>query len=310
MSSILAVGSIAYDTVETPFGSREDVLAGSVTYFSVAASHFVPVAVVAAIGEDFREEDLGILKSRGIDVSGVERLPGRTFRWAARYSEDLNDRETLSTELGVFADFKPAIPEKHRKPPYLFLGNIDPGLQMQVCESVERPRLVACDTMNFWIEGRREALLRTLGAIDLLIINDEEARMLSGEANLIPAAKKIRALGPRSIVIKRGEYGAAIFTEGFTGLLPALLLEGVVDPTGAGDSFAGGMLGVLAALGTTDAPSLLLALAAGTVMASFTVQGFGMEGLLGATPGAIRRRHAELASLVGAVPRDLPLASG
>jgi len=307
VSRILAVGSIAYDTVETPFGSRKDVLAGSVTYFSIAASHFVPVAVVAAVGDDFLERDLSLLASRGVDVSGVARMPGRTFRWAARYSDDLNDRTTLYTELGVFADFRPEIPEAHRRPPFLFLGNIDPDLQADVCRAVERPRMVACDTMNFWIEGKRESLLKTLGLIDLLIINDSEARLLSGEASLLAAARKIRSLGPRSLVVQRGEYGAAIFTETFTGALPALLLEDVVDPTGAGDSFAGGMLGCLAALGSTDDRSLLRAAAAGAVMASFTVQGFGMEGLLRATPRVIQERHEDLASLVGAKAEPLPL---
>jgi sugar/nucleoside kinase (ribokinase family) len=309
MSRILAVGSVAYDTVETPFGSREDLLAGSATYFSLAASHFVPVAVVAAVGEDFRERDLGFLSSHGVDITGIERIPGRTFRWGARYSDDLNDRTTLYTELGVFAEFRARIPDEHRSPPFLFLGNIDPDLQRQVCEGVERPRLVACDTMNFWIEGKKEALLKTLKVIDLLVINDSEARLLTGEVNLMAAARGIRAMGPRSLVIKRGEYGAAVFTETFTGAIPALFLEDVVDPTGAGDSFAGGMLGCLAALEATDDGSLMLAVAAGSVMASFTVQGFGTEGLTRATPEAIRRRHRDLAALVGAKASPLPLRS-
>ena len=309
MSRILAVGSVAYDTVETPFGSREETLAGSATYFSLAASHFAPVAVVAAVGEDFRQSDLDLLAGRGVDISGVERLPGRTFRWAARYSSDLNDRTTLSTDLGVFASFRPRIPERHRDAPYLFLGNIDPDLQREVCESVRRPRLVACDTMNFWIEGRRDSLLRTLRGIDLLIINDSEAKLLSGETNLAASARGIRAMGPRALIVKRGEYGAVIFGESFTSALPALFLEDVVDPTGAGDSFAGGAIGCLAAMDAFDEKALRAAVAAGTAMASFTVQGFGLEGLLRATPEAITVRHAEVVRLAGWPPSTLPLRS-
>ena len=309
MSRILAVGSIAYDTVETPFGSSGETLAGSATYFSLAAAHFVPVAVVAAVGEDFRASDLELLSGRGVDVGSVERMPGRTFRWSARYSDDLSDRTTLSTELGVFAGFRPSIPERHRRAPFVFLGNIDPGLQREVCEAVEKPKLVACDTMNFWIEGRRDALMQTLGLIDLLVINDSEARLLTGETGLVAASRKIRAMGPRSLVVKRGEFGSVLFTESFTGALPALILDDVVDPTGAGDSFAGGMLGCLAALDATDDRALLRAVAAGSVMASFTVQGFGMKGLLRATPERIQERHRALASMVGAPAEPLPLAA-
>jgi len=309
MSRILAVGSLAYDTVETPFGARKDLLAGTATYFSLAASHFAPVSVVGAVGEDFRPEDLGLLASRGVDISAVERLPGRTFRWAAKYSDDMNDRVTLGTELGVFAEFNPVIQASHRRAPFIFLGNIDPDLQRQVCESVEKPRLVACDTMNFWIEGRREALERTLRLVDLLMINDSEARLLAGETNILAASRKIRLMGPKGLVVKRGEYGAAIFGEGFTSVLPAIFLEDVVDPTGAGDSFAGGLVGCLAALEATDERALLLAAAAGTVMASFTVQGFGVEGLLRATPAAIADRCAALGRLVGGRPIELPLRS-
>jgi sugar/nucleoside kinase (ribokinase family) len=307
MSRILAVGSVAYDSVETPFGARPDILAGSATYFSLAASHFTPVAVVAAVGEDFLESDLDLLRSHGVDVEAVHRLPGRTFRWAAKYSDDLSDRTTLSTELGVFADFNPTIPEAHRDVPYLFLGNIDPDLQRRVCESVAGPRLVACDTMNFWIEGRRESLLATLKGIQLLVINDQEVRLLSGKSNLVAAAAAVRAMGPRSLIVKRGEHGAVVFGDGFTFVMPALLLEDVVDPTGAGDSFAGGLVGCLAALGETNEPALRAAVAAGTVMASFTVQGFGLEGLLSATPDRIRQRHAELARLIGVRDLALPL---
>jgi sugar/nucleoside kinase (ribokinase family) len=308
VSRILAVGSVAYDTVTTPHGSVTEALAGSATYFSLAASHFAPVAVVAAVGEDFRSEDLELLAGRGVDVSGVARLPGRTFRWAARYSDDLNDRTTLSTELGVFADFRPAVPDGQARTPYVFLGNIDPDLQRQVCERMVAPRLVACDTMNFWIEGRREALLRTLARIDLLLVNDAEARMLAGAANLAAAARAIRAMGPRTVIVKRGEYGAVLFGEGFATALPALFLEGVVDPTGAGDTFAGGLMGCLAALDALDEKALRLAAAAGTALASFTVQGFGVRGLFAATRDAIAARHADVCRLAGWPRMDLPLA--
>ena len=319
MSRILAVGSVAYDSVETPFGARKEILAGSATYFSLAASHFVPVAVVAAVGDDFKASDLDVLASRGVDLSGVQRLAGRTFRWAARYSDDLNDRTTLSTELGVFAEFKPSIAAAQRQSPYLFLGNIDPDLQRGVFEEMEPPRLVACDTMNFWIEGRRAALDLTLAVIDLLVINDAEARLLSGESNLASAARKILSMGPKALIVKRGEYGAAVFGSGFVFFVPALILEGVVDPTGAGDSFAGGLVGCLAALdrpgpeirgkdgGWIEEAALRTAVGAGTVMASFTVQGFGVEGLLAASAEAIEKRQGDLARMAGWTPTRLPL---
>jgi len=307
MSRILAVGSVAYDSVETPFGARSETLAGSATYFSLAASHFAPVAIVAAVGEDFRKGDLDLLGTRGVDVTAIERRPGRTFRWAARYGSDLNDRTTLSTELGVFAEFKPTISAEQRKSSYLFLGNIDPDLQRGVFEEMAQPRLVACDTMNFWIEGRREALDRTLKIVDLLLINDSEARLLSGETNLAAAAQKLLTMGPNALVVKRGEYGAAVFGKGFVHFVPALILDGVVDPTGAGDSFAGGLVGCLAALDRRDEASLRLAVAAGTVMASFTVQGFGVEGLVAATSQAIAERHADLSRMAGWAPSKLPL---
>jgi len=306
VSVILAVGSIAYDSVETPAGARQEILAGSVTYFSLAASHFAPVAVVAAVGEDFNPQDLDLLRGRGVDVSGVARLPGRTFRWAARYSKDLNERTTLRTELGVFAEFRPRIPASHRRAPYLFLGNIDPDLQRQVHEEMAAPRLVACDSMDFWIQGKREALHRTLALIDLLVINDSEARLLAEEVNIAAAARRILTMGPKALVVKRGECGAAIFGRDFTFFVPALVLEDVVDPTGAGDSFAGGLMGCLAGLGHWDASSLRVAVAAGTVMASFTVQGFGVEGLLRAAPADIRARHADLVRLAGWQGQELP----
>ena len=308
MSRILAVGSVAYDSVQTPSGSREEILAGSATYFSIAATHFAPVAVVAAVGDDFAASDLELMSSRGVDVSGVERLPGKTFRWAARYSDDLNDRTTLKTELGVFADFRPRIPASQRGAEYLFLGNIDPDLQRQVREEMTGPRLVVCDTMNFWIEGRRPSLEKTLKVIDLLVINDSEAKLLTTEKSLPAAARSILKMGPKALVVKRGEYGAAIFGDGFSTFVPALLMEDVVDPTGAGDTFAGGMVGCLAARGRTDAAALASAVAAGTVMASFTIQGFGLEGLLKASPAAIRARHEALIRLARWSDRiDLPL---
>jgi len=312
VSRILAVGSVAYDSIETPFGKRTEILAGSATYFALAARHFAKVSVVAAVGDDFRKEDLDVLASRGIDVSGVESKAGRTFRWAAKYTDDLRGRTTLSTELGVFADFKPRVPPSQSAFPYLFLGNIDPDLQRGVHAGMERPSLVVCDTMNFWIEGRREALDRTLKVIDLLVINDEEAMLLSGEGNLARAAGAILKMGPKALVVKRGEHGAAVFGKGYLLFVPALILDGVVDPTGAGDTFAGGLVGCLAALGlggrsALDETSMRLAVSAGTALASFTVQGFGVESLVGAAPAAIAERHAQLQKLAGWSGMKLPL---
>ncbi|HET6374264.1 MAG TPA: PfkB family carbohydrate kinase [Candidatus Polarisedimenticolia bacterium] len=297
---ILVVGSVAFDSIETPFGARSEVVGGAATYFALAASYFAPVQVVGAVGEDFGSDHRAILQRRGIDLQGLQTLKGNTFRWAGRYSYDLNARETLDTRLGVFQDFAPTIPEPYRRPDYLFLGNIDPDLQSSVLSQVARPRLVGCDTMNFWIEKKVESLKKTLSQVDLLVINDSEVRELAHEPNLVRAAAVIREMGPKMLIVKRGEFGAAAFGASSPFAVPALLLDSVNDPTGAGDSFAGGMMGYLAASSTGGPPTEALirrAIAMGSVMASFTVQSFGVDGLLDLSKEQIDRRYAELRGL-------------
>src|SRR5512134_453077 len=243
---ILVVGSVAYDTVETPFGRAERVLGGSASFFSVAASFFGPVNLVGVVGDDFGEEQIAAFRGRPIDLDGLERMEGKTFHWQGKYSYDLNSRDTICTDLNVFEFFEPKIPARYRGSEVVFLGNIDPVLQRGVLEQVERPRIVACDTMNFWISGKADELRRTLAKVQVLLVNDAEARELSGEWNLVRAARAIRAMGPRTLVVKKGEHGVLMFTDNGSFAAPALPLEHVVDPTGAGDTFAGGFVGYLA----------------------------------------------------------------
>jgi len=238
--SLLVVGSVAFDSVKTPFGKADDVLGGSATYFSTAASYFTDVSVVAVVGSDFPEKHLTFLKSRKIDIEGIEQTEGKTFRWKGEYGYDLNEARTLDTQLNVFQSFKPKLPESYKNKNVVFLANIDPDLQREVLEQVEKPSLVACDTMNFWIEGKKDSLLKTLKMVDILLINDGEARELSGEPNLVKAASIIHSMGPKTLIIKQGEYGALMFKDGKIFSAPAYPLESVFDPTGAGDSFAGG----------------------------------------------------------------------
>lgn len=275
--SVLVVGSIALDTVQTPFGSATDALGGSATFFTAAASAFTRVQVVGVVGEDFPEEGISFLETRNADISGIERMPGESFRWSGVYSFDLNSRETLDTRLGVFAEFKPRIPESFRDAEWVFLGNIDPELQIDVLNQIRKPRLVACDTMNFWIEGKREKLLELLGRVDLLLVNDSEARELSGDHNLARAARWIQARGPRFVIIKKGEHGAILFTQTSVFFAPGYPLEEVFDPTGAGDSFAGGLMGALAQSGRTDDADLRRAVVYGSAMGSFAVERFSVE---------------------------------
>jgi sugar/nucleoside kinase (ribokinase family) len=275
--SLLVVGSVALDTVETPFGRAEDALGGSATFFAAAASCFCRVQLVGVIGDDFPQEGVRFLQSRDVDLSGLEQVPGESFRWSGVYSFDLNSRETLDTRLGVFADFKPRIPESFRDADYVFLGNIDPELQLDVLDQIRRPRLVACDTMNFWIEGKREALLELLGRVDLLLVNDSEARELSGDHNLARAARWIHQLGPRYVIIKKGEHGAILFTPTSVFFAPGYPLEEVFDPTGAGDSFAGGLMGSLAMAGSLDDADFRRAVVYGSAMGSFAVERFSVQ---------------------------------
>jgi sugar/nucleoside kinase (ribokinase family) len=295
--SLLVVGSIALDSVETPFGRREEVLGGSATYFSTAASFFGPVRLVATVGEDFPEAHVGFLAARGVDVAGLERRPGRTFRWKGRYEFDLNTAHTLDTQLNVFADFRPVLPAGYRDSEYVFLGNIDPDLQRQVLDQVRAPRFVACDTMNFWITSKRESLLETLKRVDLLFVNDAEARQLAGEHNVVKAARQILSYGPRAVVVKRGEYGALLFAGDHVFAACAYPLASLFDPTGAGDSFAGGFMGYLARAGGEGLPVMRRAIVLGSVLASFVVEQFSLERLRTLTQDEIRGRYAALGQL-------------
>lgn len=281
MGDLLVVGSVALDSVETPFGKVDSVLGGSATYFSYAASFFTRARVVASVGEDFPREHLALLGRRGIDVDGIEVAGGgRTFRWAGRYGYDLNEAQTLDTQLNVLASFRPRLADPHRAAPFLFLANIDPELQLEVLRQMAaRPRIVALDTMNFWIGGKRDALLRVLREVDVVTINDAEARQLAGEANLVRAARRIAQLGPRTVIVKRGEYGAVMVSDGAFFIVPAYPLETVYDPTGAGDTFAGGFMGYLASQERMDDATLRRAVVHGSVMASFTVEDFSLRRL-------------------------------
>jgi sugar/nucleoside kinase (ribokinase family) len=297
MSPVLVVGTVAYDSVKTPFGEAEEVLGGSATFFSLAASLFTEVYLVACVGEDFREEDRQLLRLRGIDLEGLQVLPGRTFRWAGEYGYDLNEAQTLDTQLNVLTEFCPDLPPRHRELEHVFLGNIDPALQRKVLSQVPSARLVACDTMNYWINGHLQSLLETLKRVRVLIINDAEVRLLTQEPNLSRAARRILGWGPRTLVVKRGEYGALMFQlqDGKISAfgVPAYPLETVLDPTGAGDSFAGGFMGFLAGVGRVDAVSLRQAVIFGSVMASFCVEKFSMERLKELTFTEIELRYRE-----------------
>jgi len=291
---ILVVGSVAYDSVETPFGRREEILGGSATYFSIAASFFTPVSLVAVVGEDFKEEDVQLFRERNIDISGLERSAGRTFRWKGKYGFDLNEAQTIDTQLNVFADFKPVIRDDQKEFEYVFLGNIDPELQRSVLGQIRRPKIVACDTMNYWIKGALEPLKRTLSGVDILIINDSETRQLGGNSNLVRAAQAILSWGPKTLVVKRGEYGVVMFSREAHFAAPAYPLEDVFDPTGAGDSFAGGFMGYLASTGRSDQDSLRKAIVFGSVMASFNVEKFSLERLRELTLEEIYARYREI----------------
>lgn len=301
MSEILVVGSVAYDTIETPQARRERILGGSASYFSLAATRFAPVRAVGVIGDDFRQEDLDLLAGRGADISGIQRAAGPTFFWAGRYHDDLIERDTLTTELGVFADFAPQIPPAWRDTPYLFLANIQPALQRHVLELVSRPALVVLDTMNLWIETARADLLDVLARVDVLLVNDSEARLLTGERSLGGAAAAIHELGPSWVVIKKGEHGAMLFGRQTLLAVPAIMLPAVVDPTGAGDTFAGGFVGSLAAAGATAAAgpeTFRQAMLDGTVTASFCPEAFGVEGLLRLEPEACLERLQRLRDMM------------
>jgi sugar/nucleoside kinase (ribokinase family) len=295
--SILVVGSVAYDTVETPFGRAERVLGGSASFFSVAASFFTPVNLVGVVGNDFGDEQAAAFRGRPIDLEGLERMEGKTFHWQGKYSYDLNSRDTICTDLNVFEFFQPKIPARYRGSEVVFLGNIDPALQRGVLEQVKSPRIVACDTMNFWISGKAEELRKTLAKVQVLLVNDAEARELSGEWNLVRAARAIRAMGPRTVVLKKGEHGVLMFDGEDAFAAPAFPLETVFDPTGAGDTFAGGFLGYLAASPVADDAALRRAIVMGSTLASFCVEAFSLDRLLRLTRPEIDERYRRFRDL-------------
>ncbi|HZS38724.1 MAG TPA: PfkB family carbohydrate kinase [Polyangia bacterium] len=288
---LVVVGSVAFDTIETRGQRHEKVLGGSASFFSTAASYFTPVKLVAVVGDDFPEEHTRFLAGRGIALDGLERARGKTFHWSGRYSDDLAHRTSLATDLNVFADFKPRLPESWRESELLFLGNIHPSLQLDVLSQLRRPRLVAMDTMNFWIEGEPQALAQVLERVDLLVINDEEARQLSQEHNLPRAARAIRAMGPKTVIVKRGDSGALLFHEHGVFAAPAYPLEEVVDPTGAGDTFAGGFVGYLARARDLGPQAVRRAMFYGSVMASFCVEAFSLDRLRNLTQSEIEGRY-------------------
>jgi sugar/nucleoside kinase (ribokinase family) len=288
---ILVVGSVAFDTVKTPFGQASEVLGGSATYFSTSASFFTDVRLVAVVGQDFPDHHLEFLESRKVDLRGLQRVPGKTFRWAGEYGHALNEAHTLDTQLNVFASFAPKIPEDYRDSEVVFLANIDPDLQRDVLHQVRRPALVAADTMNYWIAGKLESLRQTLKQVDILIINDAETRLLADETNLVLAARMIQSWGPRILVIKRGEYGALMVNRQDWFASPALPLETIKDPTGAGDCFAGGFVGYLAKCMTFDDATMRKAVIVGSVMASFNVEAFSLDRLRSLTDAEITARY-------------------
>ena len=287
---LLVVGSVALDSIYTPFGETADALGGSAVFFSVAASILSPVKVVGVIGSDYPVAELEKLSSRGIDWSGVEKAQGESFRWRGKYSYDLQSRETLETRLGVFAHFQPKLPESFRTADYLFLGNIDPELQLGVLSQIKAPKLVVCDTMNYWIQSKKDVLLQLLREVDLLMVNDSEARELSGDWNVHRAGKWILERGPKRVVIKQGEFGALLISAEGTFHVPAIPLAEVFDPTGAGDSFAGGFMGYVARTGDLSDANLRRAMLYGSAMGGFAVEKFGIGGFDGVTLAQVHER--------------------
>lgn len=299
MSDILVVGSLALDNVETPFGKQDNILGGAALYASTAASFFAPVNVVGVVGDDYPPEALEFLRCRGVDTTGIEVVPGgKSFRWAGRYEYDMSSAESLDTQLGVFGDFSPKVPDAYKQPSHVFLANITPSVQLAVLDQVEPGCFVMADTMNFWISSAREDLLKVLSRVDLMLLNDSEIRQLTGTPNLAKAAREVLAMGPRYVVIKKGEYGATLVSVEGSFTLPCYPLQEVLDPTGAGDTFAGGFVGYLARAGSCEDPDLRQATAVGTVMASRVVESFGLESLAATTNDEIYARYYALKSMV------------
>ncbi|MFA5271009.1 MAG: PfkB family carbohydrate kinase [Candidatus Omnitrophota bacterium] len=294
--SVLVVGSVAFDTLTTPFGKRKEILGGSATYFSLSARFFSPVKLVAVVGNDFPKKYIKLFEDKGIDLRGLEIARGKTFHWEGEYDWDFNAK-TISTSLNVFADFNPKIPVEYKNSDYVFLANIDPDLQNKVLSQVKNPKLVACDTMNHWIASKQKSLIKFLKKIDIFFLNDAEARQLSGEKNLVKAAKAIMKFGPKRIIIKKGEHGSLLFSKDSVFSIPAFLLEDVFDPTGAGDTFAGAVMGYLAKCDKLNEKNLRNALIYGNIMATFTVEEFGPWRLARVTRPAVERRLREFKRL-------------
>jgi len=303
---VLVVGSLALDSLKTPFGAVENVLGGSASYFATAASFFTEVSLVGVVGDDFPPEALTLFREREVDLEGLERIAGETFRWRGEYGYDLNEAITLETHLNVFEQFRPKLPQRYRDSAYVFLANIDPELQLEVLTQVQRPKLVACDTMNYWIQGKPAALKAVLQHVDLLTINEGEARQLAEEPNIVKAARKLLDMGPKTLIIKRGEYGALMFNGATTFVAPAYPLEAVYDPTGAGDTFAGGFMGYLANIDDTSEEAMRQAIIMGSTMASFNVESFSLDRLKSLTYPEIRDRFRAFKHLVTFA--DLPEA--
>ena len=295
--SILAVGSVALDSVDTPFGHAERVIGGSAVFFSASASLLSDVSVVGVVGDDYPLDQLAFLKNRGVDLSGIQRERGESFSWIGKYHSDQSGRDTIETRLGVFEGFNPRIPKELQQSEYVFLGNIDPTLQHQVLDQVDSPTLVACDTMNYWIEGKRESLIDLLARVDILILNDEETRQLSEKSNLLQASRWIQERGPQVVVVKKGEHGAALFADDWVFFVPGFPLELVFDPTGAGDAFAGGLLGYISQRASTSVANLRRAMVYGSVLGSFAVEKFSIDGLRDLTESDIFERVRKLSAM-------------
>jgi sugar/nucleoside kinase (ribokinase family) len=295
--NVLAVGTVAFDSIETPSGSAERILGGSASYFALGASFFAPVRIVGVVGDDFPQDYLDLFTKRNIDIEGIERAKGSTFHWRGRYHEDINLRDTIELDLNVLAGFDPKLPERYRDAEYVFLGNIDPSMQLKVLDQIRRLKLVVCDTMDHWIGQSRDELRKVLQRIEILVVNDSEARMLSGYDNIIKAARAILKMGPQMVLIKRGEYGVLQFSDSSMFATPAYPLEEVFDPTGAGDSFAGGFLGQLARSNDQSQGGLRRAIVYGSVVASFTVEDFGVKRLTDASLADIEDRYQRFVQL-------------
>lgn len=295
--SVLVVGTVAFDSIETPFGSAERILGGSASYFALGASYFAPVRVVGVIGQDFPQDYLDLFTQRNIDIAGIKREQGDTFHWRGRYHEDINQRDTLELHLNVLAGFEPKLPDNYRDAEYVFLGNIDPLMQLEVVDQIRHMKLLVCDTMDHWIRESNADLKKVLQRVEMLVLNDSEARLLSGYDNIVKAARAIMRMGPKKVLIKRGEYGVLQFSDSSVFATPAYPLEEVFDPTGAGDSFAGGLMGHLARTGDLSQGGLRRAIVYGTVVASYTVEDFGVKKLNAVSLPAIEERYRRFVEL-------------